>query len=195
MDKVFKGIKVYYSGSMQGVQEQDLDFPKKLVDFMQDCGANVLSYHVALGKEEGNKLLFQQIKIDPKKTSIEKISKIIRRQDISWVDEADCMVALVNSPSLGVGMELQRALDKEKLGMKKTPILCLVRADLKDKLSFMVSGINIKESDVFYLRSYKDLDEAKKHISDFFDTFLSKNSRRISQKMTRKKKSGTRLAY
>lgn len=167
MENTFKGIKVYYSGSMQGVQEQDLDFPKKLVDFMQDNGAKVLSYHVALGKEEGNKLLFQQMRIDPKKVTIENLSRIIRQQDIGWVDEADCVVALVNSPSLGVGMELQRAVDKEKLGMKKTPILCLVRDDLKDKLSFMVSGINADESDVFYLRAYKNLEEAQKHIFDF----------------------------
>jgi len=168
MKKEFEGLKIYYSGSMQGVQEQDLDFPKELVKFIQDGGANVLSYHVALGKgEESNRLLFQQLGISIEETSIVEKSRIIRHQDIAWVDEADYVVALVNSPSHGVGTEIQRALDKEKMGMKKTPILCLIKEELREKLSFMISGVYIEESDVFYLKTYKNIGDAKKHISEF----------------------------
>jgi len=168
MENIFKGIKIYYSGSIQGAAEMDREFPKKLVQFMQENGANVLSNHVALGdQKKANELLGQQIGIDFESISIEEKAKIIRHQDMAWVDEATHVVALVNSPSHGVGTEIQRALDKEKMGMNKTPILCLIKDDLKDKLSFMISGINTNESDVFYLRTYQNLEEAQKHIFDF----------------------------
>lgn len=163
-----KKIKVYYSGSIKGVPEADPDFPQKLVKFIENCGAEVLSEHVAFSnKEKSNEIFFQKTGINLDKISPNLLPEIIRKQDINWVDEAEVMIALVNSPSLGVGVEIQRALDKEKLGMRKTPILCLIRDDLKDKLSFMISGINLEETDVFYLRSYKDLEEAQKHIFDF----------------------------
>lgn len=161
-------MKVYYSGSIKGMPESDPEFPQKLVEFIEKCGAEVLSEHVAFSnKEKSNEVFFQKTGIDINKISKGLLPEIIRKQDINWVDEAEVMIALVNSPSLGVGIEIQRALDKEKLGMRKTPILCLIREDLKDKLSFMVSGISLKETDVFYLRSYKDLEEAQKHIFDF----------------------------
>jgi hypothetical protein len=168
MKKIFEDLKIYYSGSIQGTPEMDREFPKKLVKFMEENGANVLSNHVALGdQKKANELLSQQIGIDLESISLEEKGKIIRHQDIAWVDEATHVVALVNSPSHGVGVEIQRALDKEKMGMNKTPILCLIKNDLKDKLSLMISGVEREESDVFYLRSYKDLAEAQKHIFDF----------------------------
>ena len=169
MKKTFEGIKVYYSGSIKGMPEADPEFPKNLVKYMSENGAEVLSEHVAgRNQQECDEMMVKKIGITIEEFKAEKEPWFrVRKLDIDWVDEADCVVALVNSPSLGVGMELQRAVDKEKLGMKKTPILCLVRDDLKDKLSFMVSGINADESDVFYLRAYKNLEEAQKHIFDF----------------------------
>lgn len=169
MENIFKGIKVYYSGSIKGMPEADPEFPKKLVKYMIENGAEVLSEHVAgRDQQECDEMMVKKIGITIEEFRAEKEPWFrVRKLDIEWVDEADCVVALVNSPSLGVGMELQRAIDKEKLGMNKTPILCLVRDDLKEKLSFMVSGINTEESDAFYLKSYKNLEEAQKHIFDF----------------------------
>lgn len=149
--------------------EADPEFPKKLVNFMIENGAEVLSEHVAgKNQQECDEMMVKKIGITMEEFKAEKEPWFrVRKQDISWVDEADCVVALVNSPSLGVGMEIQRALNKEKLGMKKTPILCLVKNEMLDKLSFMIRGINIDESDVFYLKTYQNLEEAQGHIFDF----------------------------
>jgi len=169
MTKVFKDLKVYYSGSIKGVPEKDPEFAWKLIQYLIENGANVLSEHVSgRNREEMDQILakktgktIEEIKNDPQPQFT------IRSQDLKWVDEATHMVALVNSPSLGVGMEIQRAIDKSKLGMNETPILCLVREDISSKLSFMVSGISSQESPKFKLSVYKDLEEAKKHIFDF----------------------------
>jgi len=148
--------------------EADPEFPIKLIQFMVENGAEVLSEHVAYSdKEESNEIFYKKTEVNLKDLPVEERAIVVRKQDISWVDEADCVVALVNSPSLGVGMEIQRALDKEKLGMKKTPILCLVKNEMLDKLSFMIRGINIEESEVFQLKTYQGLEEAQGHIFDF----------------------------
>ena len=77
------------------------------------------------------------------------------------------VVALVNAASTGVGMELQRALDKPLMGMNETPILCLIHQDQLQKLSFMVRGVDPEESAVFHLHEYLTLHQAKQHIFDF----------------------------
>jgi hypothetical protein len=74
------------------------------------------------------------------------------------------VVALVNGPSHGVGMEIERALLKPERGLPLTPILCLIRADLLEKLTWMIRGI---KQEGFYLKTYTDLDSAQKIIFDF----------------------------
>ncbi len=162
----FKGIKVYYSGSVKGIPEDDLDFPYELVQFMIENGANVLSEHVAAKtSHERDKVMARNIG-----KNVEEIKnhskpwQLIRKVDMEWVDEADCMVALVNSPSHGVGMEIERAVLKKERGLTSIPVLCLVKTDLLDKLSFMIRGIN---NDNFYLKSYKNLSSAKKIVTEF----------------------------
>jgi hypothetical protein len=91
----------------------------------------------------------------------------IRKHDISLVDKATHVVAIVNGPSFGVGMELQRALDKPKLGLNQTPILCLVEEKLYDGLSNMIRGVSAKESPTFELKTYQNLRQAKELIYDF----------------------------
>jgi hypothetical protein len=91
----------------------------------------------------------------------------VRRQDLEWVDEATHVVALVNAPSLGVGMEIQRAIDKPRLGMNSTPILCLISKDRSPGLSFMIRGVSEEESPLFQLREYENLNQAQKHIHNF----------------------------
>jgi len=43
----FRGLKVYFSGSIRGSPEPDPEFPRKLVQYMTTGGADVLSEHVA----------------------------------------------------------------------------------------------------------------------------------------------------
>lgn len=65
-------------------------------------------------------------------------------------------------------MELQRALDKPKMGMNKTPIICLVHQSCLEKLSNMVKGVDREKEDVvFVVAVYKNVGEAKSKITDF----------------------------
>lgn len=92
----------------------------------------------------------------------------IRRTDMKALALADSVVAIVNSSSLGVGMEIQRALDKPRIGLNVTRILCLVRDDCLNKVSFMLRGVSRDESSSFELRTYSDIEDAKKKILDYF---------------------------
>jgi hypothetical protein len=165
-DKSFKGIKIYYSGSIRGEPEADPEFPRKLVNFMTDNGANVLSEHVVypLG-DEMDKIMVKKagIKLDKLRNHPQRWF-LIRDIDTGWVDEADCMIAIVNGPSHGVGMEIERALLKPERGLSKTPVLCLIHQDFKEGLSYMIRGI--KNAD-FYLKTYQDLSTAVEIIDDF----------------------------
>jgi hypothetical protein len=165
----FEGRIVYYSGSIKGTPEPDPEFAWKLVRYMGKNGADVLSEHVAArNQQEMDEIRTRRIGI-----TIQEFQKnpepwfAIRHQDLKWVNEASHVVALVNAPSLGVGMEIQRALDKPKLGMNETPILCLTREDLLPKLSFMIRGVSAEESSNFQIKTYQNLEQAQKHIFDF----------------------------
>jgi hypothetical protein len=47
IDMPFAGLEVYYSGSIRGIPESDPEFPWRLVQYMAQGGADVLSEHVA----------------------------------------------------------------------------------------------------------------------------------------------------
>lgn len=161
----FDNKKVYFSGSIKGTPEADPEFAWKLVRFMIDNGANVLSEHVAArSKEEMDKIFFDKVGPLTNEPWVQ-----IRKVDMNWVDTADFVVALVNAPSFGVGMEIERAILKPRLGMSLTPILCLVHKDVLDnnKLSFMIRGVTDSEHPKFYVKAYTNLEEAQKIIEVF----------------------------
>jgi len=171
-DKPFAGVVVYYSGSIHGSPEPDEMLPTKIKDYLLVNGANVLSEHVAAStKDEMRKVLagrtgktvaeFDQM-------SDHDWALFIRKTDIDWVNRATHVVALVNGASHGVGMELQRALDKPRLGLSETPILCLRHADTMDTLSLMIRGITKEESPSFTLVPYKNFEDIKRAIDSFF---------------------------
>lgn len=171
----FVGKKVYYSGSIKGSPEKDPSFAKKLVAYMINHGAQVLSEHVAaenpdemftiLAKKTGKTV--EELK-DMRENRFEDWAIYIRSLDLEWVDQCEYMVALVNAPSHGVGVEIQRALDKPKMGMQTTTILCLVHTDIHDKLSAMILGVSQKDYPNFVLKTYSSLEEAQKCIDEVF---------------------------
>ena len=85
--------------------------------------------------------------------------KLIRKRDMDWIREAEIMVADVSKPSLGVGYEIR---DAETLGKK---VLCLYRLQEGKRLSAMING-----SDESAIRTYSTLDDACKHIDNFFSS-------------------------
>ncbi|QQG42196.1 MAG: hypothetical protein HYV90_02670 [Candidatus Woesebacteria bacterium] len=178
-EKLFEGIKVYYSGSIKGAPELDPDFAWNLVQFMKEGGADVLSEHVAgRNKDEMDRVRAEKLGITveafrgiPREVYVRDI---IRKQDLEWVDQATHMVALVNAPSHGVGMELQEAILKPRLGLNQTPILCLIHEDVYNNLSGMVAGVSEQENPEFYVKKYKTLQEAKDLVSNFLTGSLQK---------------------
>ncbi|MFH1895887.1 MAG: hypothetical protein ABH814_00200 [bacterium] len=124
VEKPFTGLKVYYSGSIRGVPESDPDLPWKLVQYMVQNGANVLSEHVA-GRTREEMQEIRLRKLGPRANEFLESPEpwiVVREEDVRWVDEADYLVALVNGPSHGVGMEIERALLKPDRGLPRTPI-------------------------------------------------------------------------
>lgn len=173
-EKLFAGTYVYYSGSIKGVKETDPDFAWQLVQYMIAEGADVLSEHVAARtQEEMNIVSARRVGISLNELLCMREStlwnKLIRRKDLEWVHQATHVVALVNGPSHGVGMEIQEALRKPQLGFNHTPILCLVHQDMLESLSRMVKGISpeVDGKIEFYLKTYTDIDEAKQIIFEF----------------------------
>lgn len=168
-EKPFIGMKIYYSGSIKGVPETDPDFAWNLVQFMKSGGANVLSEHVAArNQHEMDEVRAKNVGMDiTEMLSLPDPWIFVRKKDIKWVDEATHVVALVNSPSHGVGMEIERAILKPERGLNETPILCLVHEQLINKISFMLRGVSKEECPKFSLRTYSSMEEAKNIINDF----------------------------
>jgi len=83
--------------------------------------------------------------------------KLFQRQK-ELIEKADCVVAEVSQPSLGVGGEIVYALVKEK------PVLALLLENYENKISPMVAG---NPSDNLFLEIY-NLDRLSYILSDFF---------------------------
>lgn len=169
VEGLFTDRKVYYSGSIKGAPEIEPDFAWNLVQYMIQNGAIVLSEHVAArNKDEMDELLGRNISDEIRELLSGAEPWIgVRRQDLKWVDEATHMVALINAPSHGIGMEIEHAILKPRLGLNRTPVLCLVHENLADKVSFMVRGVAKDETPFFYLQTYTDLNSAKSEIFKF----------------------------
>lgn len=160
--------KVYFSTSIRGGQRRGR-FLRQCVKYIQLLGAEVLSENVvAETQSERNTIFHKNTGISLQDASFPW--KTIRRINIDWVDQADYLIAEVTAPSLGVGMEIQRALDKPKMGLNFTKILCLCQADIveKDGLSWMIKGAEAKKENGFQLVSYRSFDNIKKIIAKFF---------------------------
>lgn len=166
---LFEGTKVYYSGSIRGVANPEPDFAYRLVNYMIDNGADVLSEHVgARTTQELNEIFLRKSGVDRRK--FKEPWCVAREIDMRWVDEATHVVAVVNGPSHGVGMEIERAILKPQRGLPETPILCLIQEESADKLTWMIKGVSKDESPDFYLKTYKDIEDAKKIITNFLVT-------------------------
>jgi hypothetical protein len=174
--KPFRGKKVYFSGSIRGGRDHKPRLYGDLIRFMKKGGADVLSEFVGvIGREERDRLFNKYVGGNP--AGAEKPWVIARRVDFKWVDEAEYLVAEVTSPSLGVGMEIQRAIDKERLGFRRTKILCLCRQDVLENegLSWMILGVTPNIHPDFYLIGYTTLKEAKEAIFQFLTDTLSRD--------------------
>lgn len=130
-------------------------------------GQFLKNYQKIIKEIEKNKVKLVSGKQIVFKTLLEKDkqltpSEIFQRQK-KLIEEADCLIAEVTKPSLGVGSEIVYAL------VHKKPVFGLVLADEEDKISPMIAG---NPSDNFFLDHYQ-LDNLKFKIKDFLDHIKS----------------------
>jgi len=134
-------MKIYFAGSIRGGRDGQRIY-YQLIRGLQDYG-QVLTEHV------GDPDLTQWGDDGP-------TDQGIYERDMSWLAEAELMVAEVTVPSLGVGYEIGRA---ESLGMS---VLCLYLEQDGRRLSAMISGnprVTVKQ--------YATVPEALVHIQRF----------------------------
>ena len=85
----------------------------------------------------------------------------IHDRDLSWLAEAEYVVAEVTTPSLGVGYEIGKATEWGK------PVLCLFRPGAGRALSAMIAG-----SRGVKVREYEEASDLKAIFDEFFGASL-----------------------
>lgn len=142
-------MKIYFAGAIRGGRSDVQDY-QKIISHLQKYG-KVLTEHV------GDSTIDQQ-------GEGEESDRYIHDRDMKWLSQSDLIVAEVSTPSLGVGYEIGRAVEDNKL------ILCLYRTNSEYKLSAMLAGC-----DKMVCQRYNNITEAEKIVNKFikseFDNF------------------------
>ena len=133
--------KIYFACSIRGGREQANIYPA-IVQAIEDAGAVALSEIFADGKLSA--------------AGIKTPSKDIWNKDMSWLSEADAVIAEVSVPSLGVGYEIREAEHQQK------PVLALYKSVNGSKLSAMIDG-----APGVAVFNYENLEDAVSEINDF----------------------------
>lgn len=135
-------MKIYFACSIRGGR-QDAAIYAHLVSYMKPrCE------------------LLTEIFADQKLTSdgMNQPSAKIWQTDVSWIKQADAVIAEVSNPSLGVGYEIAKAEEWGK------PVLALFKDDGKRMLSAMIEG-----SPQVTTVLYQTLDDAEAAIDAFLN--------------------------
>jgi len=134
-------MKIYFAGAIRGGRE-DAALYLELVKLLRPFGT-VLTEHIA----------------DKELTSLGEPmdDRAIHNRDLAWLREADCLVAEVTTPSLGVGFEIGKATE---WGLRT---LCLFRPGPGRALSALIAG-----NDLLTVREYQEPGQATKIFDDFF---------------------------
>lgn len=133
-------MKLYFAGSIRGGRD-DRALYLEIIERLRVYG-EVLTEHVGLADlsaegEGGDNVA-------------------IHDRDLRWLKEADCLVAEVTVPSLGVGYEIGKATEWGK------PVLCLFRPAEGRALSAMVAG-----SRALKVREYSEASELTEILEQF----------------------------
>ncbi len=162
---------VYVSVSIAGGIVKDL--PLQLMEWIEQTGAVVNDKHVVYaGHDQAARENFirqyaaEFFGIKAPREGEPGFDELIYKLDTYLVDEATHMIVVLEKPSHGVGMEIERALSRPARGLPTAKILGLVK-DLKFlKLSRMVRGAAEKYNN-FVLRTYKTEGEIKDLVIEF----------------------------
>jgi hypothetical protein len=165
-EKPFQGKDIYFSNSMQGVQNQEKDFGWQIMQYLLENGASVLDQHVGgRDQEERDRLFLIDNGFELNREDRPWVA--VEQADVKLVDKASHVIAFVDGASHGVGAEIQRAIDLFEFGVDYKVILCLVQEDRLKGLSWMVRGKESPKYPNFHLETYKNLEDAKVKIFNF----------------------------
>ena len=134
-------MKIYFAASIRGGRDDWARY-LEIVGQLRDYG-EVLTEHVgdaelsAAGEDIGD--------------------RHIHDRDLGWLKSADCLVAEVTTPSLGVGYEIGKATEWS------IPVLCLYRPTAGCPLSAMIAG-----SSAVTLQEYQGPTELKEIFEQYF---------------------------
>jgi 2'-deoxynucleoside 5'-phosphate N-hydrolase len=136
-------MKIYFAGAIRGGRE-DAALYLEIVKLLPAYG-EVLTEHVAAP--------------DLSVLGERKDDRWIHDRDLAWLREADCLVAEVTTPSLGVGFEIAKATEWGKR------TLCLFRPSAGRALSALIAG-----SERVTVREYQNPAHLQKIFDEFFTT-------------------------
>jgi len=135
-------VKIYFSGSVSGGRE-DVGLYLQIIVQLKEHGL-VLTEHIGDARLDAGG--------EPGLSVVE-----IHDRDLAWLRQADCLVAEVTTPSLGVGYEIGKATEWGK------SVLCLFRTGNGSMLSPMIAG-----SSGAVVRGYRNVGELKDILEEFF---------------------------
>jgi len=134
-------MKIYFAGAIRGGRE-DVTLYLEIVKLLRAYG-EVLTEHVATP--------------DLSVLGESKDDRWIHDRDLAWLKEANCLVAEVTTPSLGVGFEIAKATEWGRR------ILCLYRPSAGRALSALIAG-----SERVTVREYQTTADVKEILDQFF---------------------------
>ena len=136
-------MKIYFAGAIRGGRE-DAALYLEIVKLLRAYG-EVLTEHVAAA--------------DLSVRGESRDDRWIHDRDLAWLRGADCLVAEVTTPSLGVGFEIAKATEWGKR------VLCLFRPSAGRALSALIAG-----SERVTVREYQSAADLPKIFDEFFAT-------------------------
>lgn len=135
-------MNIYFAGSIRGGREDALLYAD-IIKVLSQYGV-VATEHI--GKKDLSENGEQEM-----------LDHEIYERDMSWLAQADVVVAEVSTPSLGVGYEVARAETME------LPVLCIYRLGGERRLSAMIAGnANMR------IQEYRTIED----LAEIFDEFL-----------------------
>lgn len=138
-------MQIYFAASIAGGR-QYLATYQEMVAFLKEQGHVILTEHIVAPD-----VWHLESQMSPEQ---------IYTRDIQWLTEADCLIAEVSNPSLGVGYEIGYALSLTK------PVLCLYHHEVL--LSRMILG-NTRPG--LQVTAYQDERDWRSAIAQFLTTY------------------------
>lgn len=144
-------MKVYFAGSIRGGR-QDAALYGKIIELLKQHG-DVLTEHVG--------------ETNPDSADQDLPDEVIYRRDMTWLEEADVLVAEVTLPSHGVGYEIARAEALAK------PVLCVYRPQAGRQPSALIAG-----NPALRCERYRHVEE----LDSILESFLRSQADRIEKR-------------